>query len=249
MPISPLAPLVIPPTQATPAADWPDDADAFVTDQYRWTLEFNSTTIPEMNAAVSQVNDDALSAASSASDAQDAAESASLSASQALGHAEAAAESELNAQAAAAAAGAAIGLPALVGHARQPLRVLPNEQGVEFADILALVAVLELTVTLPNASGAVALDLSKGSLFDLTLTGNTTLSITNPPEFNPGETLALVVRIRQGTTARTLAWFPGISWLTVAGAAPSAPGANRIVEYVLTTSDGINWLGRKGASN
>lgn len=69
MAIAPLPPLVLPPTQATPAAEWPDDADAFVTDQYRWSVEFNSTTIPAINATATQVNSDADAAAQSAADA------------------------------------------------------------------------------------------------------------------------------------------------------------------------------------
>ena len=69
MAIAPLPPLVLPPTQATPAASWPNQADAFVTDQYRWSVDFNSTTIPAMNAAVAQVNFDADEAAQAANGA------------------------------------------------------------------------------------------------------------------------------------------------------------------------------------
>ena len=69
MAIAPLPPLVLPPTQATPAASWPNQADAFVTDQYRWSADFNSTTIPAMNAAAVQVNFDADQAVQAASDA------------------------------------------------------------------------------------------------------------------------------------------------------------------------------------
>ncbi len=56
MAIPSLPPLVIPPTQATPESEWPDDADAFVTDQYRWSVDFNGTTIPALNAAIDDVN-------------------------------------------------------------------------------------------------------------------------------------------------------------------------------------------------
>lgn len=57
MAIPSLPPLVIPPTQATPESEWPDAADAFVTDQYRWSVDFNGTTIPALNAAVADVNE------------------------------------------------------------------------------------------------------------------------------------------------------------------------------------------------
>lgn len=56
MAIPSLPPLVIPPTQATPESEWPDAADAFVTDQYRWSVAFNGTTIPALNTAVAEVN-------------------------------------------------------------------------------------------------------------------------------------------------------------------------------------------------
>lgn len=56
MAISPRPPMLIPPTQATPAADWPDEADAFVTSQYQWTLAFNNQTIPELNQAITDIN-------------------------------------------------------------------------------------------------------------------------------------------------------------------------------------------------
>lgn len=56
MAIPSLTPLVIPPTQATPESEWPDAADEFVTDQYRWSVDFNDMTIPALNAAVDDVN-------------------------------------------------------------------------------------------------------------------------------------------------------------------------------------------------
>lgn len=122
MAIAPLPPLVLPPTQATPAAEWPDDADAFVTDQYRWTADFNSATIPAMNQAVTDVNDgvnatdanvtaaaaSATAAAGSATAASGSATAAAGSATAADASADAAALSESNAAGSAiAAAGSA----------------------------------------------------------------------------------------------------------------------------------------------
>lgn len=239
MPISPLSPLVIPPTQATPAADWPDDADAFVTDQYRWTMEFNSTTIPAMNAAVSQVNDDALSAASSASDAADSAQEA---ADVAAGVDDAVA----NAEAAAAAAQAAAGLPALTGNRRKPLAVSDDETMATFRDELSLAKFIDRQTVVSAATGTVNLDLSASSVFQLTLTGNTTLTVSNSPTM-VGETYAIVVRIVQGATARTLNWFAGITWLNANGV-PATPAANKTIEYILSWN-GTNWIGRRGAGN
>lgn len=96
-----------------------------------------------------------------------------------------------------------------------------------------------------DATGAVTLDLAAASICDLTLTGNVTLTVINAT-VPAGETRSVVVRIRQGATARTLTWWSGITWL--ASTTPAAPGANKIVEYVLSY-DGSSWLGRVGASN
>lgn len=104
---------------------------------------------------------------------------------------------------------------------------------------------IDKTVT-ANATGAFTLDLSAADVFDLTLSGNTTLAISNAPPLT-GETFTVVVRVRQGGTARTLAWWGGITWL--ATTTPAAPAANKIVEYILSTTNGTVWLGRKGAAN
>jgi|GEM_PF-893693 hypothetical protein len=105
---------------------------------------------------------------------------------------------------------------------------------------------IDKTVTIAAATGTVTLDLSAADVFDLTLAGNTTLAVTNAPTLS-GETFAIVIRARQGATAYTLGWFPGITWL--ASSTPAAPAANKIVEYILSTSDASAWLGRKGAAN
>lgn len=239
MPIAALTPLVVPPTQATPAVDWPDDADAFVTDQYRWTLEFNSTTIPAMNAAVSQVNDDALSAASSASDAADSAQVAANVVSDVD-------DAVANAEAAAAAAQAAAGLPALTGNKRKPLAVSDDETMATFRDELSLAKYMDLAVLNAAATGTVTLNMALGSVHILTLTGNATLALSNLPTLS-GEVLSIVVRVTQGATARTLTWFAGITWLNANGA-PAAPAANKTIEYILTYN-GSAWIGRRGAGN
>lgn len=107
---------------------------------------------------------------------------------------------------------------------------------------------IDKTVTVAAATGTVALNLSQADVFVLTLSGNTTLAISNAPALS-GETLSIVVRVTQPGTAYTLTWFGGISWLASGGAAPAAPAAGKTTEYVLSTSDGVNWIGRKGAAN
>lgn len=105
---------------------------------------------------------------------------------------------------------------------------------------------IDKTITNAAASGTVTLDLSAADVFDLTLSGNTALAFSNAPSL-AGETFTVVVRVRQGATTRTLAWWGGITWL--ATSTPAAPAANKIVEYILSTTNGTAWLGRKGAAN
>lgn len=100
-----------------------------------------------------------------------------------------------------------------------------------------------------SVSGTQTLNLSTDGTFDFTLTGNTTFSITGVPTLVGQQTIYIVVRIRQGATAYQPTWFSGITWLTSDGLAPSAPAANKVLEYIFTSADGVNWLGRKGAGN
>lgn len=102
------------------------------------------------------------------------------------------------------------------------------------------------------ATGTVNLACATQSVFNLTLTGATTLAISTMPTFTANsEILTIVVRIIQGGAAQTLNWFSGITWLTSGGTAPATPVANQTVEYILTNTDGTGaaWVGRRGASN
>lgn len=99
--------------------------------------------------------------------------------------------------------------------------------------------------TVAAATGATDLNLANASTFDLTLTGNVTLSVSNAT-VPAGYTRSIVVRVRQGATERTVTWWGGITWL--APSTPAAPGADKTKEFVLSY-DGTSWLGREGASN
>lgn len=107
---------------------------------------------------------------------------------------------------------------------------------------------IDKTTTNAAATGTVTLDCDTADIFDLTLSGATTLALANLPTLS-GETFAILVRVSQGATAYALTWFSGISWLTPGGVAPAAPAANKTIEYILTTKNGTAWLGRKGAYN
>ena len=107
---------------------------------------------------------------------------------------------------------------------------------------------IDKTTINATATGTVTLNLSTADVFDLTLSGNTTVALSNIPTLS-NETFAFVVRVSQGGTAYTLTWFSGITWLTTGGTAPAAPSASKSVEYIFSTTNGTNWTGRKGAAN
>lgn len=95
------------------------------------------------------------------------------------------------------------------------------------------------------ATGTVTLDVGAAQVFDLTLSGNTTLAFSNVP-VPVGQSYSWLVRVTQGGTARTLA-FPTVTWLTPGGTSPGAPAASKIIEYIFSTQNGTTILARKGA--
>ena len=95
--------------------------------------------------------------------------------------------------------------------------------------------------------GAQALNLSTHDYFNLFLDGATTLTLTGVPSLTNSEYVGFVVNISQGATPYSLTWFGNITWLTANGLAPNAPAANKTREYVFTTVDGTNFIGRAGS--
>ena len=95
--------------------------------------------------------------------------------------------------------------------------------------------------------GTQALNLSTHDYFKLFLGGATTLTLTGVPSLTNSEYVGFVVNVGQGATPYSLTWFGNITWLTTNGLAPNAPAANKTREYVFTTVDGTNFIGRAGS--
>ena len=112
-----------------------------------------------------------------------------------------------------------------------------------FASPLFKGKVANLTV----GPGAQALNLSTHDYFNLLLNGATTLTLTGVPSLTNSEYVGFVVNVGQGATPYALTWFNNITWLTTNGLAPNAPAANKTREYVFTTVDGTNFIGRAGS--
>jgi hypothetical protein len=91
-------------------------------------------------------------------------------------------------------------------------------------------------VDMGNVSGTAIVDLSSGHVFTMTLTGNTTLSLSNPPE--SGKLLEVELRIKQDSTGgRVVTWPASGKW----------PGAS---PFVLTTdANALDYIGLSVASD
>ena len=139
-------------------------------------------------------------------------------------------------------------LPSVSGLSRKPLTTgEASATACEWSDTLSIPKYIDKLST-ATAAASHALNLSVATVFDLTLSVNTTFTISNMPSLS-GESLTLVIRIRQNAAPKTIAWFSGITWLTPGGLVPAVPAANQIVEYILsTTGTGTTWVGRVGAS-
>ena len=138
-------------------------------------------------------------------------------------------------------------LPGMAGNARRPLTPGEAATGMQWSDTLSIPKYIDKLST-ATAAASHALNLSVATVFDLTFSVNTTFTISNMPSLS-GESLTLVIRIRQNAAPKTIAWFSGITWLTPGGLVPAVPAASQIVEYILsTTGTGTTWVGRVGAS-
>ena len=224
-------------------------------------VDINGKLVPQINAATLQITTDKNAAAQSAT----AAVASATAAGQQVGLAaeevtKASAQVQLavaartgseaardSSQNFAAAAGAAIGAPALTTNRRRPLVVNDAETGAVWARALSIPHYIDKSES-SSRTGSFVLDITYSTVFDITLTGNASVGLLNLPVLN-GESFTLVIRLRQGGTARTFAWFTNVTWLTPGGTAPPLPLANKITEYVFTTTDGSSWLGRKGSGN
>lgn len=112
---------------------------------------------------------------------------------------------------------------------------------------LSMVGYLDKTVVNATATGTVTLDCSLASVFDLTMTGNTTLAFSNVPTLS-GENFAVLVKVRQGGTAYTLTQPSGVTPITAGGANPATPGASKRADYIYSTTNGTAWDWYAGAS-
>jgi hypothetical protein len=113
-----------------------------------------------------------------------------------------------------------------------------------------------LTVT-PNAgnSNTVTIDTDLNTSFivdNTSSTGNITVKFDGKAGVTTGnnEMGAVIVRVRQGSIARSITWPTLNAWLTSDGLSPTAPAANKQADFVFSYDTNVNgWVGRKGATS
>lgn len=82
-------------------------------------------------------------------------------------------------------------------------------------------------------------DCETGNIFDLTTSGNTTFTFSNPP--TSGTAYGFTLRVTAGGT-HTLSWPASVDW--PGGTAPDAPASGETDVFVFYTVDGgTNWYG------
>lgn len=94
-----------------------------------------------------------------------------------------------------------------------------------------------------TATGTVTCNLAAATVFNLTLTGNTTIAFSNVP-VPTAQSFSWVVRVTMGGTLRTLT-MPTVTWLTPTGTYET-PAVGKVIEYVFSTENGTTIFGGKG---
>ena len=104
----------------------------------------------------------------------------------------------------------------------------------------------ETVVTNATATGAVTLNLANGNIFNLTLTGDTTLTFSGATS---GKACSFSLYTTQGATAKILTWPGSVKW--AGGTVPSvtATAAATDVFVFETLNGGTTWFGSMVGAN
>ena len=94
----------------------------------------------------------------------------------------------------------------------------------------------ETAVVATGVTGSYTLNLANGNVYDLTLSGNTTFTLANPPASGTAGSLTLIVT----KGAHAITWPGAVDWAD--GTAPTMGTGVNIVTFV-TTDGGTTWYG------
>ena len=227
MPISSLTSVSEWPTRRLPQATFDTSVRTSMNQISTMVSEINTGLIPGINAVTADVNT-VVENLSAIQAAPTNAANAAASATAAAGSATSAATSATSAANSAAAAAAITGLPSPTGHDGEVLSVASGAMAWAKRD--RAVPLAEGTVT------AGACDYATGYIFSATISGATTISLTNVPATG---TAMLMLRLTNGGSA-TVTWPSGIKW--PGGTAPTLT-ASGLDEVVLMRTNAGVWSG------
>lgn len=105
----------------------------------------------------------------------------------------------------------------------------------------------EASASTGGVTGAVAVDLNNQNILIWTLTGNVTISFSNPPTASQVLSITFVLT-QDGTGGRTITWPAAVKW--PGGVGPTLSGANKQDVITLITWDGgTSYLGFVAGQN
>ena len=97
----------------------------------------------------------------------------------------------------------------------------------------------ETLVKATEVTGTKALDLSQGNVFDMTLSGNTTFTFTNPAA--SGKVCSFTLILRQPSTLRTVTWPSSVKWNE--DEIPEFVKSKTAIITFVTVNGGTRWYG------
>ncbi len=126
-------------------------------------------------------------------------------------------------------------------------RNLTNVVGATLTGTLQLQKIAETLVAVGNSSTAATLNLSSGTVFTVTLTGNATLTVSNPTNVSS----FMLILTNDGTAGRTVT-FAGGSFVFPGGAATLSrtTASNGVDVWVFfSPNGGTTWYGNIAMKN
>jgi len=100
----------------------------------------------------------------------------------------------------------------------------------------------ETAVTNATSGSTETLDLESGNVFDLTLTADCTITLSNPPASGTSGSFTLILR-QDGTGSRTVTWPASVDWASATAPTLTTDASAVDVLTFMTVDGGTTWLG------
>jgi len=100
----------------------------------------------------------------------------------------------------------------------------------------------ETAVTNATSGATETLDLESGNVFDLTLSANCTITLSNPPASGTSGSFTLILR-QDGAGSRTVTWPASVDWASATAPTLTTDASAVDVLTFMTVDGGTVWLG------